>query len=172
MRRPEVQHDLRHVMRNFVTGVCVVTTYRDGPDGRRHDAVTVNSFTSVSLRPPLVSVCLREDSRFLGDLLTSGVFAVSILDADGEQVARSFAVDRDARAAAVLALDAQPGAATGALVLPSSAWLECVQRDRLPVGDHVVVIGEVVALHAPDRHEPLIFLQGVFHTLKGAMSTR
>ncbi|WIV61893.1 flavin reductase family protein [Amycolatopsis nalaikhensis] len=68
-------------MRTFATGVCVATTYRDTPGGRRHDAVTVNSLGSVSLDPPLVSLAFRKESAFLADLLATGRWVVSILPA-------------------------------------------------------------------------------------------
>jgi flavin reductase (DIM6/NTAB) family NADH-FMN oxidoreductase RutF len=156
--RPEVEHELRNVLRNFATGVCAVTTYSDTADGRRHDAVTVNSFTSLSMRPPLVSLCLRHDSGFLTDMLESKVWAVSILDAGAVDIARSLARDRISRASFVQALSAVPGEQTGALVLDSPSWLECELRDTLTVGDHMMVIGEVISL---------IFLRGGFHTLEG-----
>src|SRR5437879_3568354 len=95
---PTMPLDLRGTMRNFATGVCIVTTYVEGPEGRRHDAVTVNSLTSVSLDPPLVSVSLRRDSVFLADLLVTKLWAVSILDAAADDVARSLAKSRENRA--------------------------------------------------------------------------
>jgi len=163
-----VELDLRSAMRNFATGVCIATTYADGPDGRRHDAVTVNSLTSVSLDPPLVSVCLRRGSGFLADLLATKAWAVSILDIGADDVARAFAKDRAGRAAALHALSATPGEQTGALVLDSPGWLECVLREHFDVGDHTVAIGEVVAVGVADRRPPLIFLHGKFHALEDA----
>lgn len=157
---------LREAMRNFATGVCVVTTFIDGPDGRRHDAVTINSLTSVSMDPPLISLCLRRDSGFLADMLKVKVWAVSILDASAEDVARSLAKDRAHRAAAIHTLSASPGTQTGALVLDSPSWLECVLRCHVIAGDHVLVIGDVIAAAVIDRRPPLIFLQGSFHALE------
>ena len=158
--------DLRGVMRNFATGVCIVTTYVDGPTGRRHDAVTVNSFTSVSLDPPLVSVCLRQGSGFLADLLTTKAWAVSILDVGADDIARRFAKDRASRAAAVHTLSATPGERTGALVLDAPGWMECTLREHFEVGDHTMAIGEVVAAGTQDRRPPLIFLHGRFHGME------
>ncbi|MCP3822719.1 flavin reductase [Streptomyces sp. A3M-1-3] len=156
--------DLRNVMRNFATGVCVVSTYVDTPEGRRHDAVTVNSLTSVSLEPPLVSVCLRRDSDFLADLQATGVWAVSILDTGADDVAQSLAGDRENRAAALSTLPASPGESTGALVLDSLGWLECALRDKIDAGDHTVAIGEVLATGSQDRRCPLISLRGRYYT--------
>jgi len=116
--------DLRQVMRFFATGVCVVTTFRDEPDGRKHDAVTMNSLSSVSLEPPLVSLSLRSDSSFLADLLRTGLWGVSILDADGERLARSFARRRADRSAADVSGPGTVGARTGALLYPAAGWME------------------------------------------------
>jgi flavin reductase (DIM6/NTAB) family NADH-FMN oxidoreductase RutF len=152
-------------MRNFATGVCVATTYVDRADGRHHDAVTVNSLTSVSLDPPLISLCMRLNSVFLGDLLTTKKWALSILEDGNRDVARTLAKDRTTRVPSVRALPASPGEQTGALLLDSASWLECVLWDSFDVGDHTLVIGEVVA--AQDRrHGPaLVFLHGAYHAL-------
>lgn len=160
--------DLRQTMRNFATGVCVVSTFADGSEGRKHDAVTINSLTSVSMNPPLVSLCLRRDSGFLADMLATKVWAVSVLDAGAEDVARSLAKDRATRATAVRTLSASPGTQTGALVLDSPSWMECALRRHFVAGDHVLVLGEVVATGVADRRPPLIFLQGAFRTLEGS----
>jgi flavin reductase (DIM6/NTAB) family NADH-FMN oxidoreductase RutF len=157
--------DLRGVMRNFATGVCVATTYIDEENGRRHDAVTVNSLTSVSLDPPLVSLCLRLDSVFLADLLATKKWAVSILDSGARDVAGRLAKDRVTRASAVGELTASPGPQTGALVLDSASWLECVLWDSFDVGDHTLVVGEVVAVDERRRGPALVFLRGGYHAL-------
>lgn len=157
--------DIRGAMRNFATGVCVATTYSEGPGGRRDDAITINSLTSVSLDPPLVSMCLRHDSRFLANVLEVKVWAVSILDAGTEDIARALAKDRDVRDVVVQTLSATRGKHTGALVLDSPSWIECALRDRLVIGDHSMLIGEVLDISVQDRRPPLIFLHGRFYTL-------
>lgn len=158
--------DLRSAMRNFATGVCVATTYADRVEGRRHDAVTVNSLTSVSLDPPLVSLCLRRDSGFLTDLLETKTWAVSILGGSAADVARVFAKDRATRAAAIDALCASPGHHTGALVLDAPSWLECVLWGSVEIGDHTMVVGEVVATGVQQASTILIFLHGRYRTLE------
>ena len=158
--------DVRSAMRNFATGVCVATTYADRVQGRRHDAVTVNSLTSVSLDPPLVSLCLRRDSGFLTDLLETKTWAVSILDGGAADVARRFAKDRATRAAAIDALCASPGHYTGALVLDAPSWLECVLWGSFDIGDHTMVVGEVVAAGGQQGRTLLIFLHGRYHALE------
>ncbi|MDQ3576143.1 MAG: flavin reductase family protein [Actinomycetota bacterium] len=155
-------------MRNFATGVCIATTYTNGPQGRQHDAVTVNSLTSVSLDPPLVSICLHRDSTFLADLLSTKVWAVSILDVGAADLARCFARDKASREAAVCTLSATPGERTGALVLDAPSWMECRLRQYIEVGDHVMAIGEVLATGTQDRRPPLVFLHGKFHAVEKA----
>ncbi|GAA1071759.1 MULTISPECIES: flavin reductase family protein [Kitasatospora] len=161
-----MNHDLRSVMRHFATGVCVVSTYTDGADGRRHDAITVNSLTSVSLDPAIITLCFRHDSRFLADLRTAGVWGVSILDGESESHARAFAKDPESRQVSLSEAAHSFGDATGVLLLDAAGWMEVAYRDELVIGDHVMVIGEVVRLGAADSTAPLIFLQGGFHTLE------
>lgn len=158
--------DLRSVMRRFATGVCLAATYSDHAGGRRHDAVTVNSLTSLSLDPPLVSVCLSRESLFLADLLSSGKWAVSILGDASMALAQSCALDRATRTRTVPDLPATPGHHTGALILDGSSWLECVVWDSFDVGDHILVVGEVVALDDGQNSSALVFLHGQYHALE------
>jgi flavin reductase (DIM6/NTAB) family NADH-FMN oxidoreductase RutF len=157
--------DLRGAMRTFATGVCVASTYRDTPDGRRHDAVTVNSLGSISLDPPLVSLSFRRGSTFLGDLLASGCWAVSILPAGAQEIARRLAGPPDARAGHVAELRARPGERTGALVMAGASWLECGLRERFDLGDHTLVIGEVLTTGHDGWSPTLVFVHGRYHTV-------
>ncbi|MCT6778263.1 flavin reductase family protein [Streptomyces rubiginosohelvolus] len=158
-----IQDELRSVMRNFATGVCVVSTFTDAPSGRIHNALTVNSLTSLSLSPPLISISIRLESTFLDELMESGVWAVSVLDDGGEDLARIFARPEEERRRSLRSLPTEPGAATGAVVLDGAAWLECRYHQHVVTGDHVLVIGEVVGLGADSTRSPLVFLHGGFH---------
>ncbi|MFI5775963.1 flavin reductase family protein [Nocardia sp. NPDC051570] len=155
--RPEV--DLRGAMRNFVTGVAVVTTHRDGA----HDAVTVNSLVSLSLDPPLVAISLRRDSRFGADLLATREWNICILDGESDAMAGSFARDRETRTAALATLPTRPGTRTGALLLEAPGWLECVLDRTYEVGDHTLFIGAVVAAGTDAPGARLLFAHGRFH---------
>ncbi|MDH6577487.1 flavin reductase family protein [Kitasatospora sp. MAP5-34] len=163
-----MKNDLRDVMRNFATGVCVISTYSDRSTARRHDAITANSLTSVSLEPPLVSISLRSDSGFLADLMESEVWGISILDSDSEDVARSFSRPREDREEALRELPVEVGEQTGVLLLDAPGRMECRFRDYVVAGDHIMVIGEVVGLGVRDGRSPLIFLQGGFHRFEEA----
>ena len=157
---------LRAIMRAFATGVCIATTYLDEGTERRHDAITVNSLTSVSLEPPLISLCLRHGSSFLADLLATGKWALSILEGGEDATAARFAAGRAARTIALAALAASAGERTGALVLDGHAWLECELWDGFDVGDHKMVVGRVVSVNitAPER-AALAFLHGRYRSL-------
>lgn len=160
-----VKDDLRAVMRNFATGVCVVTTYSDRASPRRHSALTINSLTSVSLDPPLISLSIRRESTFLADLMESQVWAISILDAGGADLARIFARPEAERRQALSSLPARTGERTGALLFESPAWLECRYWNHLVAGDHLLIVGEVLALGTNLSRTPLVFLHGGFHRI-------
>lgn len=142
--------ELRRVLGSFVTGVTVVTTV-DG-EGRPH-GLTVNSFSSVSLDPPLV---LWSQSRTApSHVVFSGCdrFAVNILADD--QIAVS---DRFARAAAdkFAGIATRPGEGGVPLIEGSAAQLECRRVNAYPGGDHVVFIGQVERIGRSGR-APLVY---------------
>ena len=143
-----------------MTGVTVVTT---GTDVHAAGA-TVNSFTSVSLEPPLVLFCLHERSRLHETLASSGAFTVNFLADLQAGVARAFA----GRDTATFRNVAHHRAALGVPVLSEAlAFMVCRIVDRFVGGDHVIILGEVVELGEPLRHrEPLIFFQGAFGALE------
>ena len=145
---------LRAVMRNFATGVCVASTYRDEGSLRKHDAITINSLTSVSLDPALISICLQNGSNFLADLLATGKFALSILEGDEDVTAARLAKSRPTRTPAVAALAASPGAHSGALILEEHASIECELWDSFDVGDHKMVIGRVLSINLTAQERP------------------
>ncbi|MGY0232075.1 flavin reductase family protein [Longispora urticae] len=142
---------LRDTLARYPTGVAVVTTA--GPVG-----LTVNSFTSVSLDPPLVLWCLRGDSTSRAAFEASPRFAVNVLEADQGGLARQFAgpaADRFAGVGWVPGPDRLP------ILGGTVAWLRCRRYACLPGGDHVVFLGEVEA-HAALPGAPLAFCDGEF----------
>jgi flavin reductase (DIM6/NTAB) family NADH-FMN oxidoreductase RutF len=152
--------DLRRVCGLFVTGVTVITS---GVDGRAVGA-TVNSFTSVSLDPPLVLFCIHGGSRLRAELRESGRFGVNFLARRQERLARAFAGRRTASFEHV----AHHHSARGVPILSEAlAYLACDIVDEFPGGDHTIVVGEVVELGIPQRRqEPLIFFEGSFGALE------
>jgi flavin reductase (DIM6/NTAB) family NADH-FMN oxidoreductase RutF len=126
----------------FLTGVTIVTTLDEYgvPKG-----VTANSFTSVSLDPPLVLVCIGKQSRSFPAFERASGFAVNILASQQREISNTFASSKVVNKFSGLQWHATRA---GAAVLDASvAWLDCALYDRLDVGDHVILIGRVVDLH-------------------------
>lgn len=155
---------LRRVCAHFATGVTVITT---GEPGRAAGA-TVNSFTSVSLEPPLVLFCLHRRSRLGPELTRSGGFVVNFLTRRQEPLAWAFA----GRASANVTDVAHHWSAAGLPILRGAlAFLACRLADEYPGGDHSIFLGEVVELGAPGRNEdPLVFYRGAMRTLEDEFS--
>lgn len=151
---------LRRVFGVFPTGVTVVTTGGQAPHG-----MTANSFTSVSLDPPLVLVCIDRSAIMHQSLITTGTFGVSVLAADQEDIARHFA-DRWRTLGWVQfdAVDWQPGRLTGApLIAGSPARFECELWRSYDGGDHTIFIGKLLSLEwAAEHDDALLFFRGKF----------
>jgi flavin reductase len=154
----------RQAMSSFPTGVTVVTVACD--DGSVH-GMTVNSFSSVSLDPMLVLICLSEISRGAGLIERAGVFAVSVLSAGQQHVSRWFA-DRHRPAGSMMfdGLPFEPGTTGCPVLAGAAASFDCRLRQLHRAGDHLIVLGEVVALVHRPHLEPLIFHAGTYKSLE------
>lgn len=142
---------LRRTLGRYPTGVAVVTAaYQDRPV-----ALTINSFTSVSLEPPLVLWCVRQSSSRLPALAGAPHFAINMLARDQGEVA--------VRCAGRDTLWPEPAHRTGPYGVPvltgTVGCLVC-RRERVTVaGDHLVMFGEILDHYATDG-PPLVFLDG------------
>jgi 3-hydroxy-9,10-secoandrosta-1,3,5(10)-triene-9,17-dione monooxygenase reductase component len=147
----------RTVLGRFATGVTVVTAMLEGmPYG-----ITANAFSSLSLNPPLILVCVNRGSRFLRALARSQAFAVNILSDDQLHLARYFAdVSRVHGSHDGLAYSVSP---LGSPVLDgTNAALDCSQFQTHDGGDHVICVGKVEGLSLNERGRPLLFHGGRF----------
>ena len=134
----DAETSFRRAMGAFATGVAVVTASR--ADGATC-GITVNSLTSVSLRPRLLLWCLGDRSERYEMFAAAEVWGVSILPAGEEAVARRFAIaERELLEQAERAPLGDAPVLEGAL-----ARFACRTRARIPAGDHLVIIGEVTA---------------------------
>jgi flavin reductase (DIM6/NTAB) family NADH-FMN oxidoreductase RutF len=153
------QASLRQVLGAFATGVTVVTAGGDLPHG-----MTANSFTAVSLEPPLILVCVRRDALMHEVLDQQTAFAVSILAADQTEVARYFADKR--RPVGPEQFDAVSwslGAYSGAPLIDGAlAHLECELEHRHEAGDHTIYVGRLLSLWRRPGDDALLFLNGQF----------
>jgi flavin reductase len=146
----------------FATGVTVITTHGQA------DAygMTANAFSSVSLDPPLVLVCVISGSTGAEVIEQNGVFAVNVLGAHQEAISRFFS-SKD-RPGGRHAFRDVPHftAVTGSPILEAAAaYLDCWVADAHEAGDHLIFIGEVVALGVEKETTPLIFHHGGYLTV-------
>jgi flavin reductase (DIM6/NTAB) family NADH-FMN oxidoreductase RutF len=143
--------DLRRAFAEFATGVTVVTVGGPFPRG-----MTANSFTSVSLRPPLLLVCVHNDAVMRQALHPTRHFGVSVLSAAQEAAARHFA--NDARPAGMQQLDAvgwSRGPATSVPLIDGAlAHFECEKWRAYDGGDHTILVGAVVGWSRPPVVDP------------------
>jgi flavin reductase (DIM6/NTAB) family NADH-FMN oxidoreductase RutF len=147
------QGRFRSVLGHFATGVTVVAAAVDGvPMG-----LSVNSFTSVSLDPPLVAFSAAKGSSTWPRIRDIGRFTVNVLAEHQEAVSRVFATRGADKFAGVEWWPAPSGAPVLDGVL---AWLDCELADEHPAGDHVLVVGRVRELDVADDGRPLIFYRG------------
>ena len=145
--------EFRHVLSHFASGVTVVTTW--DADGRP-TGLTASAFTSVSLEPPLILVCVDHKAQSYPALRANGRFAVNILAAEHEAVSRRFASTSTDKFDAVAY---RPGTLGLPLIPEALAHLECRTVHAYPGGDHTIFVGEVEAARARDG-EPLLYFRG------------
>ena len=138
--------------------------HRGGGGGETPCGMTANSFTSVSLDPPVILICLTRDSELCKAVLREGRFAVSVLAADQEDVARYFANHSRPRGAEEFGtVPWSPGPGTGAPVLDDAvAWFDCALVTSHDGGDHEIFIGSVLASGAEPQRDALLFFRGGF----------
>ncbi|TDD83510.1 flavin reductase [Actinomadura darangshiensis] len=154
---------LRRALGAYATGVTVVTAGRPRPHG-----MTANSFTSVSLDPPLILVCVGRGANMHRNLLTGDQFGVSVLGAGQQAVARHFADPARALGAAQFdAVDWHPGVLTGVpLITGALAGFECEVWRRYDGGDHTIFTARLLSMARRDDDGALLFFDGRFHPLR------
>ncbi|MEL0082346.1 MAG: flavin reductase family protein [Gammaproteobacteria bacterium] len=150
---------LRNLFGQFATGVTVIGTHNGQGD---NFGLTVNSFSSVSLDPPLVMFCIIRDSNSLEPIQQSECFSVSILAADQENISNTMAKKGGSeKFADITTFTAETGAP---IISGNIGWLDCKLWKLHDGGDHLIVVGEVVA-GEPGDGEPLLFAGGRYARL-------
>ncbi|EMQ98560.1 flavin reductase [Paeniglutamicibacter gangotriensis] len=148
--------DFRSTLGQFATGVTVVTTRT--PQGTKA-GMTANSFTSVSMDPPLVLWCPSKFAPSLDDFESSTHFAINVLESSQHVLSRQFATPADDKFAGV---DCSEGIAGVPLLEGAVATFQCRTVARHEAGDHVIYVGEVEK-YSKTSGDPLVFHAGAYH---------
>jgi len=152
---------LRRAMRAWTTGVAVITASHEG----EQYGMTVNSFTSISLEPPLISVTLKQLTHTHALVVTSGEFSITILSSEQKEISDRFAgkiPDIHNRFDGVrterLSLEAP-------LLAGGMAYFNCRVVNSIPAGENTLFIAEVVAARGEGEGNPLVYHNRVFWNL-------
>lgn len=151
----------RQALGNWATGVTIVAT--PGVDGKPY-GLTVSSFTSVSLNPPLILVCLDNRISGLQAFKDSGKFGVSILSENQADLSTLFA-KKDSVRPEDLYFKGRTGVP---LIIGSLVGIECRNHGMFPGGDHQILVGEVEEVQfdgAELGKEPLLYFRGKYRNL-------
>jgi flavin reductase (DIM6/NTAB) family NADH-FMN oxidoreductase RutF len=149
-------------MSHFASGVTVVTTSHEG----RQYGMTVASFASLSLHPPLVLVCIERSVKTHDAIAASGKFGVSILSSAQADISSTFASRSDDK---FTGIELVPGDLDVPLNVPlikgALTAIECRVYDRLPGGDHTIFIGEVMKIHTTEG-DPLLYFRSGYREMR------
>jgi flavin reductase (DIM6/NTAB) family NADH-FMN oxidoreductase RutF len=148
----------RAVLGRFASGVTIVTT--TDADGKDH-GMTVSAFSSLSLDPPLVIVCVAHNASMWPVIQQADVFAINILAADQEALSRRFSSKEDDRFDGVGFTRGNTGVA---LLDDTLAAVECRVTAIIPQGDHSILVGNVESGTARDL-QPLLYYRGGYASL-------
>ncbi len=150
--------EFRRVLGHFAAGVTVITTV--GDDGKPY-GLTATAFTSVSLEPPLVLVCVDKRAESHPHFHASRVFAVNFLGVDHEHLSRRFAVTGGDK---FKDLAIRAGVTGAPLLSEALGYLECRTVEIFEGGDHTIFLGQVEAADAREG-EPLLYFRGAYRQI-------
>lgn len=153
----ETARAFRDALACYPTGVAVVTVFDNG----RARALTINSFASVSLEPPLVLWSLDRASLRFDQFAAAPRFAINVLAADQEGLAMACARDDDLERAGGRWSEGQTGVP---LIADALARFECTLDEVHEGGDHIIIVGRVATFDQPRNGPALVFHRSVFAT--------
>jgi 3-hydroxy-9,10-secoandrosta-1,3,5(10)-triene-9,17-dione monooxygenase reductase component len=152
---PIEKQAFRNVLGHFAAGVTVITTV--GPDGTPY-GLTATAFSSVSLIPPLVLVCVDKRSETYSYFGSSKVFAANFLSREQQNVSQRFAVSGGDKFDEI---SWRPGTIGAPILDGTIGHVECRLRHEYDGGDHTIYVGEVESA-AAEGGEPLIYFRGAY----------
>lgn len=152
---------MRQIMGSFCSGVTVITAQTpDGPAG-----FTCQSFTSLSMDPPLVAFNPMKTSTSWPRIRSVGSFCVNILSTESQEASGRFARSGADKFAGVVH---SPSGLGNPILEGSLAWVDCHLFAEHDGGDHTIVIGAIDSMHAREDVEPLLFYRGRYASLEKA----
>jgi flavin reductase (DIM6/NTAB) family NADH-FMN oxidoreductase RutF len=144
---------LRHAMRGWTTGVAIVTSiYEDQQYG-----MTVNSFTSIALEPPLICVTLKRLTHTHDLVVKSGMFSVTILTSAQKELSDRFAGKMPNITDRFEGLQTETITLDSPVFKEGMAYFDCVVVSSIPVGENTLFVAEVVDARGEGRGEPLVY---------------
>lgn len=152
------QQGFRRALAQYPTGVTVITTVE--PTGTPR-GFTANSFTSVSLDPPLLLVCIAKSAASCETFCEASSFAINILEEGQKDISGLFATQRPDK---FQIAPWREGKAGTPLIEGTLAWFECQRQDQVEAGDHIILVGRVTDF-AYRNSQPLGYLRGSYFTL-------
>jgi flavin reductase (DIM6/NTAB) family NADH-FMN oxidoreductase RutF len=155
---PVTKDEFRAAMSRFASGVSVVTTKKD--DGKL-EGITVSAFSSLSLDPPLVLICIGKNASIHNSLSEGRYFAVNILAEDQELFSRRFSSRDEDRFAGV---GYKEGPTGSPLLDGALCHIECRVVHTYPGGDHTIVVGEIETTNDAEG-KPLVYFRGGYARL-------
>jgi flavin reductase (DIM6/NTAB) family NADH-FMN oxidoreductase RutF len=153
------QRAFRDAAGSFATGVMVMTC-NGGAEGLI--GVTMNSFSSVSLDPPLVSFCIADSLTEFETLLKTDVFALNLLNEDQQELSNQFAKTGPGKWRGVTYRE---GANSAPIIEPNHGVLLCTKHAQYECGDHYIVVARVDEIEIEGNEPPLIFYKGKYRQL-------
>ena len=150
---PISTNKFKKTLGSFVTGVTVVTTCLDS----KLHGLTVNAFSSLSLNPPLVLICIDKKSESNKILKQSKIFAVNILSKDQKNLSKIFSDSKNNnrfhKVKTTTKITGSP------IIVNSLGYIDCSVEKIIPAGDHNIFVGKIKSLNTKNL-DPLIYYRG------------
>ena len=152
--------EFRALLSRFATGISVITCRTAAGSPR---AITVNAFTSVSLAPPLVLYCLGKTAYHFEAFARADSFAINLLSEAQQPLSDRFAREADDSLAD---LDYRISGSGDPILPESLGVLDCATYARHEAGDHLIMIGCVVAVQSGEEQDPLVYFRSSYRGLR------
>jgi flavin reductase (DIM6/NTAB) family NADH-FMN oxidoreductase RutF len=152
---------MRLAMRNWATGVTIVSSTHDGTQ----HGMTVSSFTSISIDPPMVMVSLQVSARTHKLVKESGIFAVTILDASQKALSDRFAGRQTERLDRFRGLETFTLVTGAPLLMGGLVYFDCQVCESIEISRHTLFVGSVLAMQAGTGNQPLIYFDRNYYTI-------